>query len=179
MKNSTIWIGLCAAFCLFIVSGCGTAISIYDRCHGQPPEARSSDHETSHSICYSQFMEPIPPIYSGTRFDAELIFYPLLPPWFTFVPGIIDLPLSFAADTILLPLTITKAVDCTRIDKELEEAAAEEARKEKEAQERALSIEKRPPILVWEQPNQPQISAVSPTSIPPSDHGVLRENPYP
>jgi hypothetical protein len=124
-------------------------------------------------------MEPIPPIYSGTRFDAELMFYPLLPPLFTFVPGIIDLPLSFAADTILLPLTITKAVDCTRIYKDLEEAAAEEAKREKEAQERALALEKAPPILMWAQPNPPQISAVSPTPLPAGDRGALPQNLYP
>jgi len=56
-------------------------------------------------------------IYGGVQNDARMVGHPYLPnsePEEYFFPllilGVLDMPLSFAADTVLLPVTVTIAL---------------------------------------------------------------------
>lgn len=71
---------------LLLSSGCGTMVSHFGDCGSTPPAG----------------------VYRGTRFDAACIAAPFASePHVELLPvGLIDLPFSLAADTIILPFDI-------------------------------------------------------------------------
>jgi uncharacterized protein YceK len=85
---------LCVASLLVLSSGCGTLITQIDGPLFAPTEKS-----------FNWDREPISPIYSGTRLSfggarkSEIRFV-----W------IIDLPLSFVADTAILPLSLLQDI---------------------------------------------------------------------
>jgi uncharacterized protein YceK len=76
---------------LLISSGCGTMVSHFHDCGGTPP----------------------PGVYRGTVFDASCIAGPFASePHVELLPiGLIDLPFSFAADTIIFPFDLADYID--------------------------------------------------------------------
>ncbi len=109
--RGTLRYGICLGMllCLFTASGCATIFTVSEshdvvRYGGRKPSGCDV---------------PLPQIYSGTLTDMRVILYlPLewtdfcsssnlgLITAFYFPVSFVDLPLSFAADTVLLPYTI-------------------------------------------------------------------------
>jgi uncharacterized protein YceK len=85
---------------LLLSSGCGTMVSHFGDCGSTPP----------------------PGVYRGIRFDAACIAAPFASePHVELLPvGLIDLPFSFAADTIIFPFDLVDYFD--RKDSEKERA---------------------------------------------------------
>lgn len=88
--------------CLALIlsgSGCGTMLSHFGDCGSTPP----------------------PGVYRGTRFDAACIAAPFASePHVELLPlGVLDMPFSLAADTIILPFDVA---DCSKRTKSKKEA---------------------------------------------------------
>ena len=83
---------------LLISAGCGTMVSHFGDCGSTPP----------------------PGVYRGTVFDAGCIAAPFSSePHVGLLPvGLIDLPFSFAADTLILPFDLADYIGRQKSEKE-------------------------------------------------------------
>ena len=83
---------------LLVSSGCGTMVSHFGDCGSTPP----------------------PGVYRGTRFDAGCIAAPFASePHVELLPvGLIDLPFSFAADTIIFPFDLADCIKRKKSERE-------------------------------------------------------------
>jgi uncharacterized protein YceK len=94
LRLVTICLGIASG--LFLASGCGTIQSI------------KLDNRTEPT-------KDIHVLYGGVHYDCQMMDPPSsggweLPPSYCFFPfALIDLPLSFVADTVMLPYTIPRA----------------------------------------------------------------------
>src|SRR4051812_42102166 len=95
-SNKTLFRAACLSL-LLISSGCGTMVSHFGDCGSTPP----------------------PGVYRGTRFDTACIAAPFASePHVELLPvGLIDLPFSLAADTIIFPFDLADCIKRKKSEK--------------------------------------------------------------